>query len=53
MREEGYYWTYNNQCWDVISWEIYYWDGHYFWRGDEDFGEDTFEKIDEKQINKR
>jgi hypothetical protein len=51
-REEGYYWTYGNKCFDVKSWSIYYWDGNYFWNGNEDFSEDSFEMIDEKEIKR-
>lgn len=50
MRESGYYWVFGNKCFSEKHWDVYYWDGHYFWRGDEDFNEDTFEEIDERRI---
>lgn len=50
MRKEGYYWVYGNKCFPNKIWKIYYWDGYYFWNGGDDFGEDSFEKIDEREI---
>ncbi len=50
VREEGYYWVYGNKCFSNKVWSPYYWDGNFFWKGDEDFSEDCFEKIDEKRI---
>jgi hypothetical protein len=50
MRKEGYYWVYGNKCFPNKIWKIYYWDGHYFWNDGDDFGEDSFENIDEQEI---
>lgn len=49
-RENGYYWCFGVSWHDVKHWAIYWWDGNYFWNGDEDLGEESIEKIDEKQI---
>jgi hypothetical protein len=50
MREKGYYWVYGIK-WSINKmWNIYYWCDHSFWMGDEDFSEDSFEKIDETRI---
>ncbi len=51
-REIGYYWVYGNKCFEVKKWGIYYWDGRYFWNGNEDFSEDSFEMIDETEISR-
>jgi len=51
-RKEGYYWTFGNKCFEVKRWSIYYWDGRYFWNGNEDFSEDSFEMIDETEIKR-
>jgi hypothetical protein len=50
MRKEGYYWTYGNKCFDIKEWSIYYWNGNYFWADGDDFSEECFEQIDEKEI---
>lgn len=50
MRKEGYYWVYGNKCFPLKKWDIYYWDGHFFWNDGDDFGEDCFENIDENII---
>jgi len=51
-RKEGYYWTFGNKCFEIKNWSIYYWDGNYFWNGNEDFSEDSFEIIDETEIKR-
>lgn len=51
MREIGYYWVFGNKCFpENKNWNIYYWDGNYFWNDNDDFSEDTFEEIDERKI---
>jgi hypothetical protein len=51
-RKEGYYWTFGNKCFEIKTWSIYYWDGNCFWNGNEDFSEDSFERIDEREIKR-
>jgi len=50
MREVGYYWVYGNKCFDNDLWVVLYWDGDYFWAGNEDFSADVFKEIDERRI---
>jgi hypothetical protein len=51
MRERGYYWCYNNKVYkDVDKWRIHFWDGANFWDDGDDFSEDCFERIDEREI---
>ena len=50
MRNNGYYWTYGNICFDSKCWSISFWDGNYFWCHGDDFGEENFEIIDENEI---
>ena len=50
MRERGYYWCFGNKVYGSKRWNIYWWDGGYFWEEGDDFSEDCFEKIDERQI---
>lgn len=52
MREPGYYWCYGNKCYQTKRWKIYWWDGHMFWEDGDDFSEDCFEEIDERQIKR-
>lgn len=49
-REVGCYWVYGNKCFDVKKWDIYYWDGFGFWKGDEDFSEDCFDMVDDREV---
>ncbi len=49
MRVHGYYWCFGNKCYHQKTWKIYYWNGM-FWEDVDDFSEDCFEEIDEKQI---
>lgn len=49
-RETGYYWCYGNSCYHRKTWRIYWWSGSMFWEEGDDFSEETFEKIDERQI---
>jgi hypothetical protein len=50
IREFGYYWVFGNACFPNKIWKIYYWDGDYFWNDGDDFSEDCFEEINERQI---
>jgi len=51
MREIGYYWVFGNKCFpEKKAWDIYFWDGHYFWNDGDDFSADVFEEIDECRI---
>ena len=51
-REPGYYWCYGNKCYQNKRWKIYWWSGHMFWEDGDDFSEDCFEEIDERQITR-
>lgn len=52
-RKEGYYWVFGKTWDEEKSWRIYFWRNNYFWNGDEDFSEDSFEEIDEQEITRR